>query len=60
MEIAIIGLGKMGRSLALQALEKGIKVLGHTKGKVPEDLVSEGLIQFSDVDLLIRNMDSSR
>lgn len=60
MEIAIIGLGKMGRSLALQALEKGIKVLGHTKGKLSEDLISKGLIHFNDIEVLIRNMDTPR
>lgn len=34
----IIGLGKMGGSLALQAVEKGFKVFGFDKYKYPEEL----------------------
>jgi 6-phosphogluconate dehydrogenase len=36
MELGIIGLGKMGSSLALQCIEKGIKVVGKARGPKPE------------------------
>ena len=34
MEFGVIGLGRMGGSLALQAVEKGIDVAGYDKGEV--------------------------
>lgn len=39
----IIGLGRMGGSLALQALEKGWRVAGFTLGDAPGELVAAGL-----------------
>ncbi|HKI09001.1 MAG TPA: decarboxylating 6-phosphogluconate dehydrogenase [Nitrososphaeraceae archaeon] len=36
MELGIIGLGKMGANLALQALDKNIKVVGKARSKKPE------------------------
>lgn len=43
MELGIIGLGKMGGNLALQAKEKGIKVVGKSKSG-NEDLARKGII----------------
>jgi len=40
----IVGLGKMGGNLALQALEKEMKVVGLTLGEPPQELVEKGLI----------------
>ena len=40
---AIIGLGKMGGNLALQALSKGYDVAGFDKGEIPRTLVDAGL-----------------
>ncbi len=54
----IIGLGKMGASLALQALEKGWRVAGFTLGDPPRELVDAGLMPASGLtelrDLLPR------
>jgi 6-phosphogluconate dehydrogenase len=36
MELGIIGLGKMGANLALQAIDKNIKVVGKARSKKPE------------------------
>ena len=40
----IIGLGKMGASLALQAMEKGWRAAGYTLGGPPAELVRAGLV----------------
>lgn len=37
MEFGVIGLGRMGGNLSRQALEKGIRVVGYTLGKVTND-----------------------
>ena len=36
MKLGIIGLGKMGSNLAIQAFEKKIKVVGKARSKKPE------------------------
>jgi 6-phosphogluconate dehydrogenase len=36
MELGIIGLGKMGGNLALQCIDKGIRVVGKARGPKPE------------------------
>jgi len=42
-EYGIVGLGRMGGNLALQALERGIRVVGHTLEGVPHDMVEAGI-----------------
>jgi 6-phosphogluconate dehydrogenase len=42
-DFAIVGLGRMGASLARQALEKGLRVAGFTLGGVPAELRDMGL-----------------
>ncbi len=50
-EWGIIGLGKMGANLALNALEKGMKVVGLDLKPAPEELLKAGMIQIqSSVD----------
>lgn len=36
-ERGIVGLGKMGAGLAHQALDRGFRVVGATRGDVPDD-----------------------
>jgi nucleoside-diphosphate-sugar epimerase len=43
-EFAIIGLGKIGGSLAKQAVEKGYRVVGFTRRGVPADLLGTGVL----------------
>lgn len=50
--IAIVGLGKMGANLARQALERGIRVVGHTLGAPPSDLTSREFTHASDLSAL--------
>lgn len=42
--IGMVGLGRMGGNLSLQAMEKGIRVVGYTKGLVPDELINAGLV----------------
>lgn len=42
-EFGIVGLGKMGANLALNALEKGIKVIGYDLKSIPEETVVAGM-----------------
>ncbi len=43
-ELGIVGLGKMGGGLAMQALERGMNVVGLTRGEPPPELVAAGLV----------------
>lgn len=48
-EFGIVGLGKMGGNLALQALEKGMRIVGFTRGKPADELLQKGLIDAEEV-----------
>lgn len=43
-EIGIVGLGRMGGNLALQAVEKGMRVVGFTRGGVSPELRDAGVV----------------
>ncbi len=43
--MGIVGLGQMGGGLAFQALEKGIRVVGLSKGGASPELVRAGLAE---------------
>jgi 6-phosphogluconate dehydrogenase len=43
-DFAVVGLGRIGGGLARQALDKGLKVAGHTRSGAPDDLVRAGLL----------------
>ena len=49
-EFGVVGLGRMGANLALQALEKGMHVVGFDVRKIPEELVGVGLIGIGSLD----------
>ena len=38
-EFGAVGLGRMGGDLALQALEKGMHVVGFTRGGAPDEML---------------------
>ena len=44
-EFGVVGLGRMGGNLALQALEKGMRVVGFDSKMVPEEFLKAGLVQ---------------
>ena len=48
-EFGIIGLGKMGAGLALQAIKKGIRVVGMSRSSAAQNLVKAGLVKVIDV-----------
>jgi 6-phosphogluconate dehydrogenase len=50
--IGIVGLGKMGANLALNALDHGMRVVGHTLGNAPEELRARGFTQATDLAAL--------
>lgn len=43
-QFGVIGLGRMGADLALQAMEKGYKTVGYTLGAFPPELKKAGMI----------------
>jgi 6-phosphogluconate dehydrogenase len=43
-EFGVVGLGRMGGGLARQALEKGLRVVGASRGGAPRELVQAGLV----------------
>ena len=57
--LGIIGLGKMGGNLALQAVEKGIKVVGKARSKKP-DLESKGVAVVSDYESFFARLNKPR
>ena len=50
-EFGVIGLGKMGGGLALQALEKGFRVVGSSRDRAPDELKEAGLVEIEDLAL---------
>jgi 6-phosphogluconate dehydrogenase len=49
-EFGVIGLGKMGGGLALQALEKGFRVVGSSRDGARDDLKKAGLVEVANFD----------
>lgn len=60
LEFGVIGLGRMGGNLARQALEKGIRVAGYTKGKIDEELIKMGIVAASSIAELKQNLSPPR
>jgi 6-phosphogluconate dehydrogenase len=48
-ELGVIGLGKMGGGLALQALERGMRVVGLSRDGARDALKKAGLVEIADV-----------
>ncbi len=59
-ELGIVGLGKMGGGLALQALEKGMKVVGYTIGGADGAIVSAGLAEVASIGGFREKLSSPR
>ena len=59
-ELGSVGLGKMGGSLGMQALEKNMKVVGLTKGAYPEELIAKGLVKAEKPDGFLRHLQAPR
>jgi 6-phosphogluconate dehydrogenase (decarboxylating) len=48
-EFGVIGLGRIGGGLALQALQKGMRVVGYTLGGAGSELLQAGLQEVRDL-----------
>ncbi|MBA3423189.1 MAG: decarboxylating 6-phosphogluconate dehydrogenase [Rubrobacter sp.] len=59
-EYGVVGLGLMGGNLARQALEKGIRVVGHTLEGAPPDMVEAGLEEAASLQDLKDNLSVPR
>lgn len=60
MEFGIVGLGKMGGNLALQALEKRMRVVGHTRKGAPQEMLEAGLEEVNSLDGLKERLSAPR
>lgn len=60
MEIAIIGLGKMGSALAMNGVEKNLTIHGLTRGEVPAELLQIGVIPSNDLSELVSRLKAPR
>ncbi|MCA1738457.1 MAG: hypothetical protein LC740_06405 [Actinobacteria bacterium] len=49
-EFGAVGLGRMGGDLALQALEKGMHVVGFTRGGAPDGMLGAGLVEINSME----------
>jgi 6-phosphogluconate dehydrogenase len=48
-EFGVIGLGKMGGGLALQALERGFRVVGLSRDGASDELKKAGLVEVASL-----------
>lgn len=60
MNMVIIGLGKMGSSMALHALKQGVTVSGFTSGKPSKELITQGLVELKNITEIVSNLTSPR
>jgi len=49
-EFGVVGLGRMGGDLVLQALEKGMRVVGSTRKGAPDDMLEAGLVEVGSLE----------
>lgn len=49
MEFGMVGLGKMGGNLSIQAMKKGFRVVGYTKGGASKELLTAGLEEITSL-----------
>ena len=59
-EWGLVGLGKMGGNLALQALEKGMRVVGFDLKKAPDEFLKAGLIQIQNPQDFLKKLSRPR
>lgn len=59
-EFGVVGLGRMGANLSLQAIEKGMRVVGFDIKGVPEELVHASMVQAESIDGFREKLSPSR
>ena len=61
MICGMVGLGRIGGNLALQAMEKGHQVVGYSKSdKELNSLAKEGLEPTTSIQFLVKELESPR
>ncbi|EKD91606.1 MAG: hypothetical protein ACD_29C00471G0004 [uncultured bacterium] len=60
LEFGVIGLGRMGGGLALQAMKKGMKVAGYDRNPPNDALIKAGLIPAKNYQDFIQHLQSPR
>ncbi len=61
MKFGVIGLGQMGGGVALQAMERGHRVIGYNRSPQPtQSLAKEGLEPVFSLDELVRRLAAPR
>ena len=58
LEFGVIGLGRMGGGLALQAMKKGMKVVGLDRNPPQPELIKAGLISVKSNKELVQHLKS--
>lgn len=56
LQFGMIGLGRMGGNLAMQALKKGMKVVGFDRNPAAQELLAAGLISITDFKGFVANL----
>lgn len=59
-DLAIVGLGRIGGNLARLAIEKGLRVAGHVRTQIPQDLLALGVIALPDLSALASHLHPPR
>src|SRR5271154_4425436 len=60
-EIGLIGLGKMGKNIGFQMLDKGYKVIASNRSPAPlDELASKGAIKASSIEDLVSKLPTQR
>lgn len=59
-KFAVIGLGKIGKNLILNALDKGYEVAGKNRSEIPDELKVEGFHYLKDTQELVDSLPEQR
>jgi 6-phosphogluconate dehydrogenase len=59
-EFGVVGLGRMGGGLALQAMEKGMRVVGYDPGKVSDDVAKSKLVRIGKLEEFAKQLSAPR
>ena len=59
-EFGVVGLGRMGANLSLQALEKGLRVVGFDIKGVSEELSKAGMVEINSLDGFHKKLSPAR
>jgi 6-phosphogluconate dehydrogenase len=55
-ELGVVGMGRMGGNVALQAIDKGMRVVGFARRGVPQDLMAAGVVSAPSLEALVQEL----